>query len=92
MNGVIEKKSFSSICIVDNIRWHRSVGSGGAGDAFSIGSSLNDDEEGVKQGHPYFSQNNVSDSISSRPMRYIYFEVGVSLYLMCSKDHWLIKK
>ena len=50
MIGVIEKKGFSSICIVDNLRWHRSVGSGGGGDAFSIGSSLTlDDEEGEKK-------------------------------------------
>ena len=43
------------------------------------------------QGHPYLSQNNVSDWIASRPMRYIYFEVGVSLYLMDPRDHWPVK-
>ena len=43
------------------------------------------------QGHPYLSQNNVSDLIPSRPMRYIYFEVGVSLYLMDPRDHWPVK-
>ena len=65
------------------VGWH--------GDAFSIGEQPHLGRWGRWQGHPYLSQNNVSDLIPSRPMRYIYFEVGVSLYLMDPRDHWPVK-